>query len=43
VYFELKNWSAARDSLQQVIKLYPEASVAKKAQERLDRIQREGH
>lgn len=43
VYFELKNWSAARDSLQQVIKLFPDTSVAKKAQERLDRMQREGH
>lgn len=43
VYYELKNWSASRDSLQQVIKLYPNNPVAKKAQERLDRIQREGH
>ena len=43
VYYELKNWSAARDSLQQVIKLYPKNPVAKKAQERIDRIQREGH
>jgi tol-pal system protein YbgF len=43
VYYELKNWSAARDSLQQVIKLYPNVPVAKKAQERIDRMQREGH
>jgi tol-pal system protein YbgF len=43
VYYELKNWSAARDSLQQVIKLYPDNPVAKKAQERIDRMQREGH
>ncbi len=43
VYYELKNWSAARDSLQQVIKLYPNNPVAKKAQERIDRMQREGH
>lgn len=43
VYYELKNWSAARDNLQQVIKLYPKNPVAKKAQERLDRMQREGH
>ncbi len=43
VYFELKNWSAARESLQQVIKLYPDTSVAKKADERLDRIAREGN
>jgi len=42
-YFELKNWSAARDELQQVIKLYPASTVAAKAQERLDRMQREGN
>jgi tol-pal system protein YbgF len=43
VYYELKNWSAARASLQQIIKLYPESSDAKKANERLERITREGH
>ena len=43
VYFELKNWSAARDALQQVVKLYPGSSVAKKANERLQRMKREGH
>jgi len=43
VYFELKNWSAARDALQQVIILYPDTTVAKKANERLQRMKREGH
>jgi tol-pal system protein YbgF len=43
VYFELKNWSAARDALQQVVKLYPNDTVAKKANERLQRMKREGH
>lgn len=43
VYFELKNWSAARDALQQVITLYPDTSIAKKANERLQRMKREGH
>lgn len=43
VYFELKNWSAARDALQQVITLYPDSTVAKKANERLQRMKREGH
>jgi tol-pal system protein YbgF len=43
VYFELKNWSAAREALQQVITLYPDTSVAKKANERLQRMKREGH
>jgi len=43
VYFELKNWSAAREALQQVITLYPDTTVAKKANERLQRIKREGH
>lgn len=43
VYYELKNWSAATEALQQVIKLYPDTTVAKKANERLQRIKREGH
>lgn len=43
VYFELKNWSASREALQQVITLYPDTTVAKKANERLQRIKREGH
>jgi len=43
VYFELKNWSAAKEALQQVINLYPETTVAKKANERLQRMKREGH
>ena len=43
VYFELKNWSAARDALQQVVTLYPDTTVAKKANERMQRMKREGH
>ncbi len=43
VYFELKNWSAAREALQQVITLYPGTTVAKKANERLQRMKREGY
>lgn len=43
VYFELKNWSAAKEALQQVITLYPDSTVAKKANERLQRMKREGH
>ena len=43
VYFELKNWSAAREALQQVITLHPDTTVAKKANERLQRMKREGH
>jgi len=42
VYFELKNWSAAREALQQVTTLYPDTTVAKKANERLQRMKREG-
>jgi len=42
VYFELKNWSAARDALQKVITMYPDTTVAKKANERLQRMKREG-
>ena len=43
VYYELKNWSAAQESLQQIIKLFPGTNIAKKANERLERIKREGH
>ena len=43
VYFELKNWSAAADALQKVIRLYPDTTVAKKANERLQRMKREGN
>ncbi len=43
IYFELKNWSAARDALQQVVTLYPDSTVAKKANERLQRMKREGN
>ena len=43
VYYEMKNWSAARESLQQIIKLFPNTNLAKKANERLERITREGH
>ena len=43
VYFELKNWAAASEALQQVISLYPDTTVAKKANERLQRMKREGH
>jgi len=42
VYFELKNWSAAREALQKVITMYPDTTVAKKANERLQRMKREG-
>ena len=43
VYFELKNWSAAREALKQVITSYRGTTVAKKANERLQRMRREGH
>lgn len=43
VYFELQNWSAAREALQQVITMYPDTTVAKKANERLQRMKREGN
>ena len=42
-YFELKNWPAATQALNQVISLYPDSSVSKKAQDRLQRMKREGH
>ena len=42
IYFELKNWSAAREALQKVISMYPDTTVAKKANERLQRMKREG-
>ena len=42
-YFELKNWEAASEALQKVITLYPDSTVAKKADDRLQRMKREGH
>lgn len=41
-YYELQNWSASRDALMQVVKLYPDTAVASKANDRLQRMQREG-
>jgi len=43
IQYELKNWAKARQLLQQVIKGHPGSTSARLAQERLDRMQREGH
>lgn len=43
MYFELKNWATAKETLQQVMSLYPDTKVAKMANERLQRMKREGH
>ena len=42
-YYELANWSEARNSLRTVIKDFPDTTVARKAEQRLQRIKREGH
>ena len=42
-YYEMKDWDAAKAALQQVIDKYPNTTFARKAEERLQRIKREGH
>ncbi|MCO6414283.1 MAG: tol-pal system protein YbgF [Thiogranum sp.] len=43
IRYELKDWAAARDSLSRVVQEHPGTTTARLAQERLDRMQREGH
>lgn len=43
IRYELKDWPAARDILAQVVQEHPGTTTARLAQERLDRMQREGH
>ena len=42
-YYEMQDWAAARSALNQVVNTYPGTAVARKAEERLQRMQREGH
>ena len=41
-YYEMNNWAAAREALQRVIARHPNTTVARKAEERLQRMKREG-
>ena len=43
IYYEQQDWAKAREALGQVVKDSPGTTSAKLAQERLDRMQREGH
>ena len=43
IQYELKDWSKARQMLTQVVETYPGTTTARLAQERLDRMKREGH
>ncbi len=43
IQYELKDWSKARELLNDVVKTYPGSTSARLAQERLDRMQKEGH
>ena len=43
IQYELKDWSKARQMLTQVVQAYPGTTTARLAQERLDRMKREGH
>ena len=43
IQYELKEWAKARELLERVVKGYPGSTSARLAQERLDRMQREGH
>ena len=43
IQYELKDWKKARDMLRQVVQDLPGTTTARLAQERLDRMKREGH
>jgi len=43
IQYELKDWARAQELLNQVITGYPGTTTARLAQERLDRMKREGH
>ena len=43
IQYELKDWSKARQMLTDVVQTYPGTTTARLAQERLDRMKREGH
>jgi tol-pal system protein YbgF len=43
IQYELKDWKKARDMLGQVVQDFPGTTTARLAQERLDRMKREGH
>ncbi len=43
IHYELKDWGTARSLLSQVVKNYPGSTSARLAQERLDRLNQEGH
>lgn len=42
-YYEMQDWAAATAALQRVVTNHPNTTVARKAQERLQRMKREGH
>ena len=43
IHYEMSEWDAARKALEGVIETYPESTAARLAEERLLRLQREGH
>lgn len=43
IQYELKDWAKAQELLNQVVKGYPGTTTARLAQERLERMKREGH
>lgn len=43
IQYEMKQWTEARDALNRVVQGYPGTTSSRLAQERLDRIQREGN
>lgn len=42
-YYEMQDWANARTTLESVKSRYPDSAVAAKAEERLQRMKREGH
>jgi tol-pal system protein YbgF len=43
IYYENKDWAAARKTLTDLVSEYPDTTVSRQAQERLQRMKKEGH
>jgi tol-pal system protein YbgF len=43
IQYEKRDWAAARETLTELINLYPDSTAARLANERLQRMKREGH
>jgi TolA-binding protein len=43
IHYEQGNWVAAREQLQSLVQRFPDSTAARLANERLQRMSREGH